>query len=136
MKKNRAWMFWYAAVVFLTTGCGVTEALIVTGVAGGTGAGTYTYIRGGLQSDYKYPYDTVWSACEKAMAGMRALNVKPAKEIGQGRISATINDEKVRFDVQYKERNVTTVTVRVGLLGNKIASQMLHDKISDNIAKE
>jgi Protein of unknown function (DUF3568). len=136
MKKNRVWMFWYAVVVFLTTGCGVTEALIVTGAAGGAGGGTYAYINGGLQSDYKYSYDTVWSACEKAMAEMRALDVKPAKEIGQGRISATINDKKVRFDVQYKDRDVTTVTVRVGWLGNKISSQMLHDKISDNIVKE
>ena len=136
MIKFRAWMLWASAVVFLTTGCGAETLAIGVIAAGGTGAGTYAYINGGLQSDYKYPYDTVWSACEKAMAGMRALNVKPAKEIGQGQISATINDEKVRFDVQYKERNVTTVTVRVGLLGNKIASQMLHDKISDNIAKE
>ncbi|MCX5831218.1 MAG: DUF3568 family protein [Deltaproteobacteria bacterium] len=132
MKRNRAWMFWYAAVVFLTTGC---AALVGVVAAGGTGAGTYAYINGGMQGEYKHPYDLVWAACEKTMAEMRALSVQPLKEIGQGQISAIINDEKVRFDVKYKERNVTTVTVRVGLLGNKTASQLLHDKISDNIAK-
>ena len=128
-------MFWCAAVVFLTFGCGA-ETLIATGVvAGGTGAGTYVYVNGGLQSDFKHSYDIVWSACEKTMAEMRALNVQPYKEIGQGQISALINDEKVRFDVRYKERNVTTVTIRVGVFGNKTASQLLHDKISDNISK-
>jgi hypothetical protein len=95
MKKNRAWMFWPAAVVFLTTGC---AALVGLGAVAGTSTGTYVYVNGALQSDYRYPYDVV--------------------------------------DVQYKERNATTVTIRVGLFGNKIASQVLHDKISDNIAKD
>jgi hypothetical protein len=126
-------MFWSAAVVFLTAGC---APLVGIGAVAGTSAGTYLYINGGLQNDYKHSYDMVWAACEKAIAGMRALNVQPYKEIGQGNISAVINDEKVRFDVKYKERNVTTVTVRVGLFGNKIASQVLHDKIGDNISKD
>lgn len=124
-------MLWCAAVVFLTSGC----AVIGVGAIAGTGAGTYFYVNGGLQRDYPSSYDTVWSACEKAIAGMRALNVQPFKEIGQGQISAVINAEPVRFDVRYKERNITTVTIRVGLFGNKMASRLLHDKISDNIPK-
>jgi hypothetical protein len=134
MRKKRAWIFWYAAVVLLTAGC-EAPLLLVGAVGGGTGAGTYMYIDGGLQSDYRYSYDMVWAACEKTMAGMRAVNVQPLKEIGMGYISALINDEKVRFDVKYKERNVTTVTVRVGFFGNKTASLLLHDKIYDNISK-
>ena len=125
-------MFWSAAVVFLTAGC---APLVGIGAVAGTSASTYLYINGGLQSDYKHPYDVVWAACEKTLAEMRALSVQPYKEIGQGHISAVINDEKVRFDVKYKEKNVTTVTVRVGFFGNKTASQMLHDKIGDNISK-
>jgi hypothetical protein len=132
MRRNRAWMLWSAAVIFLTTGCAV---LVGLGAVAGTGTGTYVYVNGGLQSDYRSSYDMVWTACEKTMAEMRALSVQPFKEIGQGKISAVINDEKVQFDVKYKERNVTTVTIRVGLFGNKTASQVLHDKISDNIAK-
>lgn len=125
-------MFCYVAVVFLTMGCAAVAGL---GAVAGAGAGTYVYVNGGLQSDYRYSYDMVWAACEKTMAEMRALSVQPLKEIGQGQIAAVINDEKVRFDVKYKERNVTTVTIRVGLFGDKTASQVLHDKISDNITK-
>ena len=133
MKKNRALMFWCAAFVFLTTGCGAE--LVAVGAIAGTSAGTYFYVDGGLQSDFKHPYDVVWAACEKTMAEMRALTVQPLKEIGQGQITAVINNEKVRFDVKYKERTVTTVTIRVGVFGNKTASQLLYDKISDNISK-
>jgi len=132
MRKRRAWMLWFAAVVLLTSGC---AAVVGVGAIAGTSAGTYLYIDGAMQNDYKYAYDPVWTACEKTMADMRALNVQPFKEIGQGHIAAVINDEKVRFDVRYKEKNVTTVIVRVGVFGNKTASQLLHDKISDNISK-
>jgi len=131
-KKNSVLMLCSAAVVFLMTGC---AALVGIGAVAGTGTGTYLYVNGGLQSDYKYPYDTVWAACEKTMADMRARDVQPLKEIGQGQISAVINDEKVRFDLHYKEKNVTIVTVRVGFFGNKTSSQLLHDKIGDNISK-
>lgn len=124
-------MFWPAAIVLLSSGC---AAVVGIGAIAGS-AGTYLYIDGALQHDYKYSYDSVWTACEKTMADMHAQNVQPFKEIGLGHISAVINDEKVRFDVRYKEKNVTTVAVRVGLFGNKTASQMLHDKIGDNISK-
>ena len=127
-------MLWCVAVVFLTSGCG--PELVVLGAVAGTSASTYLYIDGGMQNNYKHSYDMVWAACEKALAGLRALNVQPYKEIGQGHISAVINDEKIRIAVQYKERSVTSVTVRVGLFGNKTASQLLHDKISDNISKD
>ena len=131
MRNKSAWLFCYAAVVFLATGC---AAVIGIGAIAGSGAG-YVYVKGSLQSDFKHSYDSTWAACEKTMADMRALNVVPLKEIGQGRINAVINNEKVRFDVQYKGRNVTTVTIRVGLFGNKTASQLLYDRISDNLAK-
>ena len=67
---------------------------------------------------------------------MRGLDVLPEKEIGKGKISAVINDEKVLISVTYKAKNVTTVSVRVGLIGNKLSSQLIHDKIGDNLVKK
>lgn len=131
--KNVRWLWGIAAILYLASGC---VPMVVGGAAVGTGASTYYYARGGVwQGDYKYPYDKVWEACEKTLADMHAVDVQPLKAIAQGTIKAVINDEKVQVDVYYKERNMTVVAIRVGLLGNKIASQMLHDKVSDNIAK-
>ena len=133
MRKNKIWLLWPAAVVFFMSGC---AALVIGGAAAGTGTGTYFYVSGELQTDYPFSFDKVWAACEKTMADMRALYVEPSREIGKGTISSVIRDEKVRFVVTYKAKNQTTVSVRVGLFGNKTASQLLHDKIGDNISKE
>jgi hypothetical protein len=67
---------------------------------------------------------------------MHGLDVEPEKEIGTGKISAIIDNEKVSFIVQYKAKNVTTVAIRVGIMGDKLSSQLLHDKVNDNIAKQ
>lgn len=120
-------------VSFLFSGC---APLIIGGAAAGAGAGTYYYINGELKTDYNASYDQVWKACEKTVAGMRGIDVVPTKEIAKGSITALINDEKVKFHVTYKSKNVTTVAVRVGLIGNQLSSQLLHDKIADNLAKE
>jgi len=130
MRKDKVWLFWSVAMVFLMAGC---VPLVIGGAAVGTGTGTYYYVTGETQTDYSSSFDKVWNACEKTMADMRAFNVKPYKEIGYGNISAVINDENVKFTARYKAKNVTTVSVRVGLLGNKAASQLLQDKIGDNI---
>ena len=121
-----------AMIIFLTSGC---VPLAVGTLAVGTGTGTYFYINGVLETDYKSTYDQVWTACEKTMADARAVNVQPLKEIGKGKIFAIINDEKVQIDVLYKGKNLTTVTIRVGFLGDKTASRLLHDKIEYNLPK-
>ena len=110
----------------------------VAGVAaaGAGTAGTYLFIYGELKTDYHASFDEVWTACEKTIASMHGIEVVPEKEIAKGAINAIINDEKVNFDITYKSKNVTTVAIRVGLIGNKLSSQLLHDKIADNLLKE
>jgi hypothetical protein len=120
-------------VPFFFPGC---VPLMVGGAAAGAGAGTYYYINGELKADYNKPFDQVWTACEKTIASMHGTEVIPAKEIAKGTIQATISNEKVKFYITYKSKNVTAVAIRVGLIGNKVSSQRLHDKIADNLAKD
>jgi hypothetical protein len=101
----------------------------------GAGTGTYFYINGELKTDYNHPFDTTWSACQRSIADMRGVDVEQQKEIGKGKIAATVNDEKVKIEVLYKAKNMTTVSVRVGLMGDKISSQLIHDKIGDNLVR-
>jgi hypothetical protein len=119
--------------VFLLSGC---AAAVVGGVAAGAGSGTYFYVNGELKTDYYYAFDKVWAACEKTVADMHGLDVEPMKEIARGTINTVIDDEKVKFSVEYKSKNVTTVAIRVGMIGNRLASQLIHDKIADNIVKK
>jgi hypothetical protein len=120
-------------IPFFFFGC---VPMIVGGAAAGAGAGTYYYINGELKTDYNKSFDQVWTACEKTIASMHGTEVIPDKEIAKGTINATINNEKVKFYITYKFKNVTTVAIRVGLMGNKLSSQRLHDKITDNLAKD
>ena len=125
-------MYWILLVMcmFFTSGC---VALGIGAAAAGAGAGAYFYINGEGMADYDYPFDRVWSACEKTVADMHGLDVEPTKGIGTGTINAIINDEKVKFTVTYKDKNVTTVAIRVGTMGNKLSSQLLNNKIYDNL---
>lgn len=133
MRKTKGWIVLLIMGAFLVSGCGV---LLVGGAAVGAGSGTYFFINGEMKTDYYYSFDTTWSACQKTVADMRGLEVLPEKEIGKGKISTVIDDEKVNISVTYKAKNVTTVSVRVGLIGNKLSSQLIHDKIGDNLIRK
>ena len=111
----------------LLAGC---PAAVVGGAAVGGGGGAYIYVTGELKTDYPYPFDKAWNACEKTVAHMNATDVFPEKEISKGTIQAIIDGEKVRFVVEYKTKDLTTVSIRVGIIGNKSASQRLHDKVA------
>ena len=133
MRTAKGWLVLLLLGAFLISGCG---ALLVGGAAVGAGSGTYFYINGEMKTDYYYSFDSTWNACQKTVADMRGLDVLPEKEIGKGKITAVIDDEKVQILVTYKAKNVTTVSVRVGLIGNKLSSQLIHDRIGDNLIKK
>jgi len=131
MKKSIASYFLILFSVFILSGC---AALAIGGAAVGASVGTYYYVSGELKTDYAAPFEQVWAACEKTVADMRGTKVTPYKEIARGTITSIIKDEKVKIDITYKSKDLTTVAVRVGLLGNKLSSQFLHDKIAQNLS--
>ena len=133
MRKQRFGILLAVMVVFLISGC---AAVVVGGAAAGAASGTYFYINGEMKTDYYASFDAVWSACEKTVADMRGLDVQRDKMLAKGKIEAVIDDEKVQISVTYKAKDVTTVSVRIGLFGNKLSSQLIHDKILDNLAKK
>jgi hypothetical protein len=116
----------------MLAGCAVA-VLGAAAVTGGSGA--VFYINGELKTDYPYPFDKAWNACEKTAAYMNATDVFPEKEISKGTLQAFIDGEKVRFVVEYKTKDLTTVSIRVGIIGNKSASQRLHDKVAGYLSK-
>ncbi len=133
MRKRINWVVLLVMGAFMISGC----AAAVVGVAAvGAGSGTYFYINGEMKTDYYHSFDATWSACQKSIADMRGVDVEQDKEIGNGKIAAIVNDEKVKIEVLYKAKNVTTVSIRVGLIGDKLSSQLIHDKIGDNLVRK
>jgi hypothetical protein len=116
---------------FSLYGCPV---LVVGGAAVAGGTGTYYYVEGEMKTDYYFSVDAVWSAVEKTIADMKGSDVEPDKD--GGRIVAVINDEKVTFRLTYKDKDLTTLGVRVGPVGNQTASKVIQDRVADNLLKK
>jgi len=133
MRTAKGWIVLLLMGAFLISGC---TAMLVGGAAVAAGSGTFLFISGEMKTDYYHSFDSTWNACQKTVADMRGLDVLPEKEIGKGKITAMINDEKVQISVTYKAKNVTTVSIRVGLIGDKLSSQLIHDRIGENLTRK
>jgi len=118
---------------FSLYGCPV---LVVGGAAVAGGTGTYYYVEGEMRTDYYFSVDAVWSAVEKTIADMKGRDVEPDKQTDGGKIVAVINDEKVTFRVMHKDKDLTSLGIRVGLMGNETASKVIHDRVADNLLKK
>ncbi len=113
--------------------CGCDAALVMNGKIMGVSSGRFIYQDGYLITNYKTDINAVWAACEKTAKDLKAMDVQKTRQIATGSIKANIQDEKVSILVEYVERNLTTVSVIVGIAGNNMASKMIQDKIADNI---
>ena len=113
--------------------CGCDAALVMNGKIMGVSSGRFIYQDGYLITNYKADINSVWAACEKTVTDLKAMDVQKDRKIATGSIKANIQDEKVSILVEYVEKNLTTVSVIVGIAGNNMASKMIQDKIADNI---
>ena len=121
------------ACCFSFYGCPV---LVVGGAAVAGGTGTYYYVEGEMRTDYYFSVEGVWSGVEKTIADMKGRDVEPDKQPDGGKIVAVINDEKVTFRLKYKDKDLTTLGVRVGPVGNQAAAKVIQDRVADNLLKK
>jgi len=130
--KNKS-LFLIFFILPLLTGC--SAAINFQGKVAGISSGKFFYQEGNLVSEYKADIDLVWRACEKTVADLKATDVKKERKISTGVIEAVIQEEKVIIKVEYLDRDLTSVSILVGPLGNNMASRLIHDKIIGNLAK-
>ena len=127
-----------AALALIVLACSISlygcPVLVVGGAAVAGGTGTYYYVEGEMKTDYYFSVNAVWSAVEKTIADMKGSDVEPDKD--GGKIVAVINDEKVTFRAVYKDKDLTTLGVRVGPMGNQTASKVIQDRVADNLLKK
>ena len=120
-------------VLLLLAGC--NAAINMNGKVAGISSGRFVYQDGDLTSNYKAAIDLVWMACEKSVTELKATDIKKERKISTGTIKAVIQDEKVVISVEYVDKDLTSVSVFVGVVGNNMASHLIHDKIISNLAK-
>ena len=116
------YVFSVLALVFLTSGC----AAVAIGTAGG--AGTYVYLKGQLVREYNAGMD---QSFEAVLATCRALDLQVqnrARNLSEAKVSAIDGDRTVWFTLESQSTRRTELRVRVGFLGDKVASQRIHEE--------
>jgi hypothetical protein len=130
--KTKSWGF-VAVFFFLLSGC--DTALTVGSKTVGIRSGAFIYEDGYLHADYNFPFDKVYTVCEKTLNGMKATDIVSDRKISHGDFTAMVQDEKVRITIDYMEKGITSVSIMAGTPGNKIAAQLIHDKLEEALKK-
>ncbi len=99
----------------------------------GIRSGEFLYTDGYLRATYNFPFDKVWPACEKTLTDLKATDIERIQKIATGRLTAFIQDDKVRISVDYVEKEMTSVSVMAGPSGSTLASQLIHDRIATGL---
>ena len=120
-------------ILLLLAGC--NAAINMNGKVAGISSGRFVYQDGNLTSNYKADIDSVWMACEKSVTELKATDIQKERKISMGTIKAVIQDEKVTIKVEYVDKDLTSISVFVGVVGNNMASRLIHDKIISNLEK-
>lgn len=102
------------------------------------GAGGYKYYVDVLTVVYEASFDKTWDASVKALEEMGFAIKDKTEKLGSNKISTKEdkNNKEVNISVNYISAGETEVTIRVGLLGDKRAANVINDKISSLLFKK
>ena len=111
----------------LLTSC---AAIVVGAVAA---VGTYAYMDGWLERDYKTSVDQAYSACLSTCDAMGLTVVEKEKRIDGADIKAKDSSTNVWFDLDQEEDGYVSISVRYGLTGDEEASRRIHENIQSRL---
>jgi hypothetical protein len=126
MKRLKNVIILICSVSFLY-GC----ALAWIGVGAGVGIGAYKFVEGRLEREYPLSYSRAWDATNSALENLQISISNSIKGDTKGNIDSVRKDGK-RVLVSLKDRGqgVTTISVRVGLLGDRGLAEEVHNEIA------
>lgn len=126
MNKLRKIAILIGMLLFLS---GCAEVLLV-GVGAGIGIASYMYVDGRLAVEYPLDYDRAWSSANKTLEDLQISISDSFNEKGRGMIEAVRRDgKKVTVKLMDRGHGITAIAVRVGVLGDRLEAQEIHDNI-------
>ena len=118
-----------AMLLALTMGAGCVP-MILMGVGGAAGIGTYKWIEGTMEKDYPRPMQETFNA---TMEAAKKLNIKIGEDQygpSESRINGLTQDgTKVKVELLARPNEITTVKIRFGMMGNADWSAYYHRQI-------
>ena len=110
----------------LLAGC----PLLLVGASAGAGAGTVAYIAGAHSQVHAGNYERVWSAVLGALHQMNIRVITTEKDSLGGTIRARrVDDTSVSLKVEPTGAETTRVIIRVGMFGDRAASEATQARI-------
>lgn len=103
-------------------------------VAGAAGAGTVAYVEGELRTTVGKNYERVCRASVKAVDQLQFHLISEAKDALSDTITArTGQDKKVTIVLKREAEGVTSVNIRVGIVGNEATSREIFNQIDRDL---
>jgi len=103
-------------------------------VVGGAGAGTYRYIKGDLTRNYAVDLDRAFDASRQAMKSLSiSLTDQQKDSLGAVLKGERSDGSSVKIVLEPAAGNSTTITVRVGVMGNRRMAGEVHEKIQASL---
>lgn len=113
--------------VLSLSGCGVI-------LIGGAAAGTVAFVSGDLTAALNSPYEQVVAAADRAIAENSITEVtKTPEKYKVAYVLRTLQGDKVQLEVAYATKDLTNVSIRVGLIGDEPLSRHILNEIESRL---
>ena len=113
-------------VIATQTGCLVVAAV-------GLGAGAVKFYNGDLEVESTKTFDEVFAAVEQSCKELNFKIQKNEKKAFSGMITARSDFGNVTFKVKSKSTQLTALSIRVGVFGDREASDLIYAKIKPKL---
>ena len=120
-----------ATVVVGFVGVPQTGCLVVAAV--GAGAGAVMYTKGDLEVTSTKSFDEVYAVVEETCKELNFEIQKNEKKAFAGRITARSDFGNVTFDVKSESTELTSLSIRVGVFGDRDASNLIYAKLKPKV---
>ena len=125
-RKKQTVFIVICAGVIAVQGCAV--ALV------GAGAGSVAYLKGDLEAVLDKNVDQAYQATLKALDKLEISATKKEKDaLSAVIIGRTAEDKKVAIKLKAAENNLTKLSIRIGMFGNRAQSQVIYDEIRKHL---
>ncbi|BBD07334.1 DUF3568 family protein [Desulfovibrio ferrophilus] len=125
IRKNMSILLVLLALAGLS-GC----AVVAAGMAGG---GTYVYVSGWGKKVYNVDLDVAYNASVDACQSLGLKIQSRERHLADASIKALDGDSEVWIDLESENPRVTEIAVRVGYLGDKVASERVLARIEKEL---
>jgi hypothetical protein len=123
-------------LVLILAGLTVNSAGCLVVAAGAGAAGTVAYMRGDLETEEPYRLDVVYAATREATKQLElsVLEGKTEKDALSAIIVARdAADKRVTIHLKVRTEQTTGISIRIGTFGDQTKSQMIYNRIKENL---